>query len=178
MTDACGHKGIFILEEYFAAMHSVGTYEAACNPFWVDPRDTPTRGTPVNLRAMNQLHQAMFPGPERATLPMVIAVPSKDYNPLEHRGALLTVSPPEAWQCQLKACAEVITSGDYTQETMHEWAASFLTTSFKFEILPTEDSRYGRSLMIRRLFFKQATSLSRTTLQDIIDRITTRWLIC
>ena len=167
----CGHKGVFDLTEYFTSMQEAGTYEAACNPFWADPRYTPTPTTPVNMKAMTALQQAMFPGAERPTLPMVIAVPSADFNPMEHLGSLQVVSPPEGWQCQLKACFEVLVAGGLTQEDANEWAASFLTTTFKFKILPTEDERFAEAKTLRKIFLKQANALSRTTLQAITDLI-------
>lgn len=78
----------------------------------------------------------------------MIAVGSKEFDPMSHRGSLLRVSPEEPIHAWVLAVARDI-DAKVDRSVLDLWAHSALTTTFHFEVLESEDDKYYRAANLR-----------------------------
>ena len=71
---------------------------------------------------------------------VIVAVPDKDYQVQEHKGALIPVSPEELTTAFVRAVARDITRGE-TDKVLQKWRVIMLTTTCKLVLLPTPMGR-------------------------------------
>eukprot|EP00435_Cladocopium_sp_Y103_P023227 s4221_g5.t1 len=75
VTQMRSYQAVFVEQVFKAAMSSAGTYDAACNLFWVNFKWSAAPKVPINRDAAKRLQTKMFAkGPVLFDRPTVIAV--------------------------------------------------------------------------------------------------------
>ena len=92
-AEACGLQAPFSQGSYEASMRQNSEYTVGINIFWHDWKYTATPGIPLRAHAIDALMEHYFRTPARFPGMLYISVPSLTYAPLEHKGALQSVSP-------------------------------------------------------------------------------------
>lgn len=161
----CGTQHPFDLASCKQALAASGTYTAGVNLFWIDLQWSSTPGVPLRISAIEQMAKTMFKQPTVIT-EVHIAVPDPDFNPLMHMGALLRVSPEEITGAVVLAIARDITNNE-CDAVLRTWRRHVLSTSGRFQILPTATARYWYALQQREWFATVHAAVHRTTFQRI-----------
>ncbi len=91
-----GYKAPFSTDAFATAMASEGRYESGCVLFWLDLKHTNIAGVPYNERAIKHVMSHTFANPAPFPKPLVVELESGQ-NPLEHKGALKSISAEETW---------------------------------------------------------------------------------
>ena len=89
-------------EHYAKEMKRVGAVECEGNIFWLSDGGVGD-GAKVRKSAIEDIIARYYTEPGRFHSTIVVAVPNKDYNPMEHLGALTEVSPIDNRYCFVKA---------------------------------------------------------------------------
>ena len=92
-AEASGLQAPFAQGSYETSMSKNSEYTAGINIFWHDWNYTATPGIPLRSNAVDALLEHYFQTPARFPGMLYISVPSPTYAPLEHKGALQSVSP-------------------------------------------------------------------------------------
>jgi hypothetical protein len=156
-------------------MASQNIYVAGCNIWWMDIQGTVTPGVPLKLQRVLELAEHLYSTPGVFSGMVHIGVP-KDFNVLEHKGALCRVSPEEMVHALMFAVANAISS-KADDSTLQAYRRLMLSVTFRFEVLETEDERYWRSCNLREELVAKHAAVRRTALQTIFEIMTfkTRW---
>ena len=113
----------------------------------MDHAYNPSSGTPLSIQRIKDLKEFSFSKPSAYPLDVIIAVPHDKFNPMEHLGALRSVSPIEVLIAFAQAVAESIRS-EQPEATLKEWKVSALTCTMVFEVLASNEQILARSLGI------------------------------
>ena len=108
---ASGLQSPFAQGSYEASMSKNSEYTAGINIFWHDWNYTATPGIPLRSNAVDALLEHYFQTPARFPGMLYISAPSPTYAPLEHKGALQSVSPEEIRAAFLFAFARDVAAG-------------------------------------------------------------------
>ncbi len=108
---ASGVHAPFVQASYETSMQRNFEYTAGINIFWHGFKYTATPGIPLRSDAIDTLVQHYFPTPARYPGFLHISVPSLQFLPMEHKGALQSVSPEEMRVAFLLAIARDIQAG-------------------------------------------------------------------
>ncbi len=134
--------------------------------FWHNFNHVASPGVPINPSSVRSLASTIFEKPCRYPSVLEIAVPSAT-NEVE-KGNMLPVSPEEEVHAFVMAIARDIDNKEPTADLDLEiWHASLLSVTFKFCILPSEDDRHFRQVMLR----DQAVGLGRALGRSGYQRI-------
>jgi len=95
-----------------------------------------------------------------------VAVPGVEFDPLEHKGALLRVSPEEITGALVLAIARDIQNSE-PAEVLQSWKQVVLSTTCVFKVLPTATDRYWYALQQRELIVATNAMVHRSTLQRV-----------
>ena len=114
-------------------------YTAGINIFWHDWKYTATPGVPLRSTAIDTLMEHYFQTPARFPGILVISVLSDCCQPLQHKGALQSVSPDEIRAAFLFAIARDIAAGA-TRPVLQEWLqlSLFCTDAFVLDATPSQ----------------------------------------
>ena len=93
-----------------------------------------------------------------------VAVPDKDYNPLEHKAALLRVSPEEVTAAVILAIARDIQDG-VPDSVLKAWGKTVLSTTCMFKVLPDSTARYWYALQQRENISMTHVAVNRSVFQ-------------
>jgi hypothetical protein len=154
----------------------VQTYTCGINMFWVDLQWSATPGVPLRQQAIQHLADTVFCKPASPGV-IHIAVSGPDFRVLDHRGALLRVSPEELTAAVTLAIARDIKTCEPT-ETLEAWRQIVLSTTCTFKVLPSATARYWYALQQRELVSIQHTVVHRSTFQRVheVSRLMKRML--
>lgn len=167
-TDAnqSGTQAPFDLKDYHAALQTAAqSYTAGINLFWVNLQWSATPGVPLRVAAIENLAQTTFRQPVSIGT-VHVAVTGPQYNPLEHKGALLRVSPEELTGAYVLAIARDIRNNE-PNEVLLAWKQYVLSTTCVFKVLPLSTDRYWYALNQRELFSVTHKAVHRSTLQRL-----------
>ena len=105
------YQAVFVEQVFKAAMSSAGTYDAACNLFWVNFKWSAAPKVPINRDSVKRLQSRMYGKGQPALFerPTVIAV-AEDL--LVSKGNLRRVSPEEPEHAFLFALRDAIVAGE------------------------------------------------------------------
>ncbi len=120
------------------------TYVCGGNLAWINFSRPATPFIPVRMRAVKELANTIFAKP-RPIESVTIALPSRDYKPLEHRGGLHRLSPDEITAAYIFAIKRDI-DNQKSEEVLMQWREHMLCTTFRFVLLPTHASEYWFAL--------------------------------
>ena len=116
------------------------SYTCNINLAWIDWNYSATPGIPIRAGAVGQVVKQVFEKPKG--VPQVeIAMPERDFKPLNHKGALKWVSPEEITSAFLMAVARDIKNSE-SNEILQEWKNYMLSTTARFMFLPRQMDRY------------------------------------
>ena len=166
--DGGGNQVAYAAELFETAMKSTASYKCGGNLFWLDHAYNPSSGTPLSIQRIKDLKEFSFSKPSAYPLDVIIAVPHDKFNPMEHLGALQSVSPIEVLIAFAQAVAESIRS-EQPEATLKEWKISALTCTMVFEVLASNEQILARSLGIREKISSDFASLSRTPFQRVYE---------
>lgn len=169
-----GYKATFDLKKYNEAIATTGKYEAASNFFWVNVFFTPCPNVPYNKTSVQKLMDHTFSEPGRFSEELVIAVPDTTYNPLEHKGALRSVTPEEALHAMIFAISRDVDAHNAANdvdslEIVCQWKQVALTTTFIFEVISVENDLYWASFNKRQRIATSYQALVRTAYQQVFE---------
>ena len=111
-----------------------------------------------------------FKSPDRPRKPIIVSVPTRDYDPLAHRGALRSPSPEEVIHAFLLAVHRDF-KGNASDDVMKEWRKAALTVTFNFKLHEKEDSFYWEAVNSREDLVTDFTDMVRTGLQNVMEII-------
>jgi hypothetical protein len=141
------------------------SYTAGINLFWVDPMWTATPGVPLRASAIEHMSNTTFKIP-CALDGIHIAVSCPDFDPREHKGALLRVSPEEMTGAVVLAIARDIRNQE-SEEVLLDWRRSVLSATATFKVLPSASERYWYALQQRERISMIYKAVHRTTFQRV-----------
>ena len=164
-----GNQVPFTQDLYETAMKSkAGAYKCGGNIFWLDQPFNPNPGTPLSVQRIKDLKEFSFSKPSPLPLDVIVAVPHDKFNPMEHRGALQSVTPVELLIGFAQAVAEAIRTEE-PAAVLNEWRNHALTCTMVFEVLTSSDQILSRSLSIREKISSDFASLCRTPFQRVYE---------
>jgi len=143
-AEASGLQAPFAQGSYEASIIKNSEYTTGVNIFWHSWNYTATPGLPLRNNAVNALVEH-FQTPARFPGMLYISVPSPTYAPLEHKGALQSVSPEEIRAAFLIAFARDIAAGA-PESVVREWIKFSLscTATFVVDATPPQTNPSGR----------------------------------
>ena len=139
------------------------SYTCGVNLFWINLLWSPTPGVPLRCSAIESMSATRFAKPCIMDV-LHVAVPDKDYNPLEHKGALLRVSPEEITAAVLLAIARDIEDG-VPDAVLKAWRNTVLSTTCTFKVLPDSTARYWYALQQRENISMTHVAVNRSVFQ-------------
>jgi len=132
-AEASGLQAPFAQGSYEASMSKNSEYTAGINIFWHDWNYTATPGIPLRNNAVDALLEHYFRTPARFPGMLYISVPSPTDAPLEHQGALQSVSPEEIRAAFLFAFARDVAAGA-PESVLREWMKFSLSCTATFVV--------------------------------------------
>jgi hypothetical protein len=144
LAEASGLQAPFAQGSYDASMSKNSEYTAGINIFWHDWNYTAIPGIPLRSNAVDALLEHYFQTPARFPGMLYISVPSPTYAPLEHKGALQSVSPEEIRAAFSIAFARDVAAGA-PESVVREWIKSSLscTATFVVDATPPQKNTSG-----------------------------------
>ena len=136
-------------------------YTTGINIFWHDWNYTATPGIPLRNNAVDALFEHYFQTPARFPGMLYISVPSPTYAPLEHKGALQSVSPEEIRAAFLFAFARDVAAGA-PESVLREWIKLSLSCTATFVV----DATF-RACQLRENLAADNDAMTRPTLHKI-----------
>lgn len=144
-----GNQVAYTADLFETAMRSKAkSYKCGGNLFWLDYSYNPSSGTPLSIQRIKDLKEFSFSKPSAYPVDVIVAVQHDQFNPMEHLGALHSVSPIEVLIAFAQAVAEAIRS-EQPDAILKEWKHSALTCTMVFEVLASNEQILARSLGIR-----------------------------
>ena len=119
-VEPSGLQATFSQASYEASMTRNSEYTTGINIFWHDWNYTATPGIPLRNNATDTLMEHYFQTPSRFRGMLYISVTSVTYAPLQHKGALQSVSIEEIRAAVLLAFARDIAAGA-PESVAREW---------------------------------------------------------
>ena len=149
-----------------ACQHALNTstqsYTCGVNLFWLDLLWSPTPGVPLRGSAIEAMTATTFQEPAMCTVH--VAVPDKSWNPLEHKGALLRVSPEEITGAIIFAIERDIRD-EKPDAILKSWRSTALSTTCVFKVLPSSTDRYWYALQQRENISTTYKAVNRSVFQ-------------
>ncbi len=172
----------FDLDHLHEAMAGPGRYTCAGNDWWLNPTFSPQPGIPYNTVAIDGLNTSTFNEPEDYIGTTVILVPEKKFNPLNHKGGLMRLSPEEMFYAKILRVADIIKTEPANTELLNRWRAAFLNSSFTFELFESggvevPEAALARSMNLREQAVGECAAVGRTALQRIFEVNKTRKML-
>ena len=162
-----GYKAAFDADSYAGVFQSTLVFECGGNFFWVDHSKTTHSCVPPNLKGVHMLRDRDFAQPCRYPGVLKIRVPTKKWNPLEHLGAMQSMSPEEVGLAYMMAM-----SRDHgNPEKMKEWKYHVRTTTCVFELVESEEDCFWRGVSLREDFVSISSAVGRSYSQRTIEII-------
>ena len=161
-----GTQAPFDLQCYQDALKTASkSYTAGINLFWINLQWSATPGVPLRVSAIEAMARTTFRAPVSVGT-IHVAVPGAEFNPLEHKGALLRVSPEEITGALVLAISRDIQNNE-PAEVLQSWKQVILSTTCVFKVLPTATDRYWYALQQRELISMTNSMVHRSTLQGV-----------
>ncbi len=135
----------------------------------LDSYPPPPHGIPVRMNAVKQLANSLCSKPRPIDC-VTIALPAADYKPEKHRGGLRRVSPEEITAAYIIAIKRDIDNNE-SDQALTQWRTHMLSTSFRFVLLPTQQSRYWFALDQREQMDHQYRVCHRSCFQRLHEVI-------
>jgi len=131
----------FSQESFAVVVAGGGAYTAGINFMWIGHKMRAMTGVPIAQRAINE-----FLVPDRFadyTFPTMleIAVDNHGYKPLEHKGALLRLTPPEESFALLLRIRQDIEAG-VGEDVLKKWRSCLLSVTAKFVLVDSAQDRW------------------------------------
>ena len=134
-----GNQVAYTPELYETAMKSkAASYKCGGNIFWLDHSFNPSSGTPLSMQRIKDFKEFSFSKPSPYPTDVIVAVPHDQFNPMEHLGALKSVTPIEVLIAFAQAVAEAVKS-EKPEAILKEWRHQALTCAIVFEVLASND---------------------------------------
>ena len=115
-------------------------YKCGGNFFWADPLATVTQ-VPLRQTVIFDLMEHYFKDPGNFPGAICVAI-GQTQNPMDHKGSLRRVSPPEIqWALIFKLKDEIRL--EVSEERLKEWRRMLLSCSFHFMLLDNMDDMSG-----------------------------------
>ncbi len=165
-----GTGAAFDLASYQSGMKNNGEYFAHINLFWVDPTSVAMAGVPIRIKAVDELlASGVARGQYRFPSTLHIAVDSRDYNPLEHRGALKRVSPPEEFLAYLKRVAAAVKEAheNNRKDELKAYKTGLLDCPARFTILQGPQDRWWYEYNMREKIGLEYRTMYQTAYQRV-----------
>jgi len=163
-----GSQAPYDADEYKDAMKTRKRYRCAGNMFWVNMHRTASPGIPLATSRI-QMATSYFFETDDAECDVVIAVPSEEYDPMSHRGALISCSPEEFKFGLISTFSAAVKKKDLAR--IKAWKNVALTCQFEFRILITQDDIYFAAVNQREAVVQKCSSLQRTAFQVVMQLI-------
>lgn len=147
---------------------SVSTFYSCGGVFqWVDPLMSPTPGVAISSHNVKLLAERYYKDgpPDVCKQAVVVAVTQKSFDPMEHQGSLIAVSPIEFLHAALFACHRDI-ANKATDTCLRTWRTFFLTLQIDFVRIP-ESMVPLMSFHLREEMLDNGEAVAWTTLQKI-----------
>lgn len=154
-------------------MKTSNEYKCAGNFFWADQAYSVTPGVPIRRAAVAELQNVRFKTARVSNnIELTIAV-GPAYDPCKHQGSLQRVSADEEAHALILRVAQDLTSG-CDEETLLTWRHTFLTTSFVFKKLQTDDEKRREGLQLRENIGATAQAVVRSPIQMVFELVAFR----
>jgi hypothetical protein len=163
-------EAVFDADLCKVALKKKGLYKCGGNIFWADALWTPLPGVPVRQSAVEEIKAHYFSEPCPFPSMVVIGVPSKDENPMDHRGSMKRVSPEEMVHALMFRIASEI-EGGATQRRLQDWRRMSLSVSFHFKLLESDDARFWESARLREHLVVDFATMARTAVQRVFELV-------
>ena len=115
-----GIQAPFDIKSFGSAMAKGTEYICECNLFWLMLTFLSMANIPTDMVRVKRLMNHYFKSPDRPRKPIIVSVPTRDYDPLAHRGALRSPSPEEVIHAFLLAVHRDF-KGNASDDVMKEW---------------------------------------------------------
>ena len=150
-------------------MGTAGQYQAGCNLFWVNLGWTAAPGVPLNLTAVKDLANHLYPAPTcNPGFVMTIAVESPQEDLQASKGTWRRVSPEEQERALIFKIAERLDAGcDVTEK--QQWLAACRSVTMVFEVHTSDEAMYWRSVNLREALIAKYDAVARTALQRVFE---------
>ncbi len=162
-----GSGAAFDLEAYQGAMKN-GQYTCQINLFWLDVTFIAMCGVPLRARAASEWVSS--PAFDDCRFQPVIEVAvvgeASTYNPLEHKGALKRMSPPEQFFGLIMRVHRDIQEEKPT-EVLKRWRKCFLDITARFICVKTREDMWWHEFNARELLGSQYETMCQTTYQKL-----------
>ena len=163
-TLALSHKSndeLATMETYTAFHSCTGVLQ------WANLLFTPTPGVAVNLTNVEHLAFKNYGvgAPDRLTFTMTVNIPDDKYNPGDHKGALVIVSPIEIPMAAILACYRDIKKS-CPDAQLQKWKEAFRNVQFDFVKVP-ENSTSLYAFHMREKMLDEGESVGWTALQRV-----------
>ena len=138
-------KAVYDSESFKTAIREKGLYKAGGNFWWTLMVGTMHPGVPIRVSAINDLKTHYFTNPAPYPTAVMVAV-RKDEDPMQHKGAMRRVSPPELQWALILAVAEELSAGGFdeaSKERLEQWKSVMLSVSFHFKLLESTEDMPG-----------------------------------
>ena len=168
---AVGVQEPFNLQNFQSAIAEHGIYRCACNEWWLDLFHTVLPGIPYNKGAIKDFATTAFHVPGGYQGVNVVLVPDRNYNPLEHKGALKRLSPEEPMWGRILGIKAAIDRG-VDEETLQRFAIDVVCAPFQFEYVEEAASNPMKILVPRALNLReQLVAEGRAEARDCLQRM-------
>ena len=172
--DAGGREAPYNSQAFTGAMANAGEYKASINIFWLSIKESDIASSEVPLSekglARLQAHHYSTPKPN----PYDITVALKDgMDPLNHKGELERISPPEPFICLIRTIYDAWKKGA-DDDTMQKWRRTCLTQTAIFKIIETNDDKYFEQMQSRQDVIASYLAIKRTIIQEIKEVVAFR----
>ena len=166
-----GFQAPFDGDNFKRSLTANGIYRCGFNLFMTNLSWTATPGVPIVQGRIDTLVQYSFLKPGPIPFDFVIRVPTADYDPLRHKGALQCVSPEEVKVAFMMALArDVLAEGLADREAVLKgWKRAALSITATFKLLQTEDDVFFEAFNLREKLANDFQALARTTFQRIYE---------
>lgn len=163
-TGRAGHKETFNQATLASDLANAGTSESGGNFFWQNPFRPPLAGVPLNSTSVSILVSRNFRELVPFPSPLIVAVPSKDFDAGAHFGDWQFVTPDELIHGYIMAIQRDL--GD--QQKLKQWRFHILSTTFMFVVSCGEDV-YWRQARLREDADVAFRVIVRSALQRIYE---------
>jgi hypothetical protein len=126
---------------------------------------------PKNIGQIDKMRTRYYSQAQPWAFVIHVAVPSKEYNPLQHLGSLVSLSPEEIYQPWKLEVALRIQAADGKEDEalLKEYLKYARCVIFKYELIETEEESKARAMALREDFAAKHELLSRTPYQRLMS---------
>jgi len=161
------HQAVFDAAQAKTALTREKKYICGGNFFWHSLLESPTPGVPLRLERVMELGKHMYGQDMPSHMPTMIHImlDNSEYPILNHKGALLRVSPEEHCHAAIFMCAKAIADKLTTNQKLERWKQIFLSCCFCFEVADGQDAAYWRAYNLRQQTVAEYGAVRRTAWQ-------------